>query len=69
MGEHPLFTIMLCFMSITMILTLLESLQSSSDGTLKEAARDLLQLSSEYLSRFELSIKDQIKIKIDNVID
>ena len=61
---------MLCFMSITMILTLLESLQSSGDGTLKEAARDLLQLSSEYLSRFELnSIKDQIKIKIDNGID
>ena len=46
-----------------MILTLLESLQSSSDGTLKEAARNLLQLSSEYLSRFELSIKDQNKIK------
>ena len=45
-------------MSITMILTLLESLQSSGDGTLKEATRDLLQLSSEYLSRFELSIKD-----------
>ena len=56
-------------MSITMILTLLESLQSSGDGTLKEAARDLLQLSSEYLSRFELCIKDQIKIKIDNGID
>ena len=64
MGEHPLFTIMLCFMSITMILTLLESLQSSSDGTLKEAARDLLQLGSEYLSR-----QDEIKIEIDNVID